>query len=151
MLLLSALHAAAQAPADAEQIRSARDASNAAIARHDLDGIAAVWMDSVHVTSSTSAMTTGRAENQRRMGDQFARRPDTLYVRTPTAIDVYAPWLVAAERGEWVGKWTEPDGAMEIRGTYLVQWRKVDGRWRIQSELYVPAQCKGSKYCGQHP
>jgi ketosteroid isomerase-like protein len=95
-------------------------------------------MEDVHVTSSTSAQTTGRAANQERMAQQFARRPDTIYVRTPSAIEVFAPWAVASERGEWTGRWTEPDGVMEIGGTYLVQWRRIDGRWLIQSELYVP-------------
>jgi ketosteroid isomerase-like protein len=147
----SVIGLSAQARTDEALIRDARAASNAAIARHDLAGIAAVWMDNVHVTPSTSAFTDGRAENQKRMGEQFARRPDTIYIRTPSAIDVYAPWLVASERGDWVGKWTEPDGALEIGGTYLVQWRKVDGGWRIQSELYVPTHCKGSKYCSQRP
>lgn len=147
----SVIGLSAQAPSDERQILSARAASNAAIARHDLPGIAAVWADDVHVTSSTGAMTNGRADNQARMGEQFARRPDTIYVRTPAAVDVNARWLVAAERGEWLGKWAEPDGAMEIGGFYLVQWRKLAGRWQIQSELYVPTHCKGAKYCDQHP
>ena len=136
---------------DAQMIRDARARSNAAIAKHDPSGIAQVWMDDVHVTSSTSAQTAGRAANQDRMAQQFARRADTIYVRTPATIDVYAAWAVASERGEWTGRWTEPDGALEIGGTYLVQWRKIDGRWLIQSELYVPTHCKGSTYCDRRP
>jgi len=142
---------AGQPRSDEALIRDARAASNAAIARHDPAGIAAAWMADVHVTPSTSAFTNGRTENQQRMSDQFARRPDTIYIRTPSAIDVFAPWSVASERGDWVGRWTEPDGALEIGGTYLVQWRKIDGAWRIQSELYVPTHCTGSNYCRQHP
>jgi ketosteroid isomerase-like protein len=138
-------------PTDEDMIRAARSRSNAAIAAHDPAAIARVWMEDVHVVSSTSAQTAGRAENQRRMAQQFANRPDTVYVRTPTDIDVYAPWAVASERGVWMGKWTEPDGAFEIGGTYLVQWRKVAGQWLIQAELYVPIRCSGAKYCTQHP
>jgi uncharacterized protein (TIGR02246 family) len=141
--------------ADDQMIRAARDRSNAAIAKHDLDGIAAVWMEDLHVVSSTSAQTAGRTANRERMAAQFKNRPDTVYVRTPVTIEVYAPWNVAAERGEWTGKWTgkwtEPDGALEIGGTYQAQWRKIDGRWLIQGELFVPTRCKGSKYCNQRP
>src|SRR6478736_1338297 len=137
--------------ADEQSIRAVRARSNAAIAAHDPSAIAQAWMEDVHVTPSTGAQTEGRAANRDRMAEQFKRRPDTVYVRTPLTIDVYAPWAVASERGEWVGRWTEPDGPMEIGGTYLVQWRKIDGAWRIQSELYVPTHCKGSKYCNQHP
>jgi len=136
---------------DEQLIRAARARSNAAIAKHDVAAIASVWMDNVHVVSSTSNQTAGTADNQRRFTDQFARRPDTVYVRAPSAIEIHAQWDVAAERGEWTGRWTEPDGAMTIGGTYLAQWRKINGRWLIQAELYVPTHCRGSKYCASHP
>lgn len=139
------------AQTDQQVIRDLRAKSNAAIAAHDLDGIARVWLNDVHVVSSTSAQTAGSQSNQQRMAAQFKNRPDTIYVRTPVAIEVYAPWQVASERGEWVGRWTEPDGRLEIGGTYQAQWRKVNGQWSIQAELYVPTRCRGSKYCNQRP
>ncbi len=108
-------------------------------------------MDDVHIVTSTSAQGTGTDVNRQRMMAQFKNRPDTIYVRTSAAIVVYAPWNVASERGEWTGRWTEPDGAVEIGGSYQAQWRKVDGRWKIQGELFVPTRCKGSKYCNQRP
>jgi uncharacterized protein (TIGR02246 family) len=154
LLLFALSHAtsvSAQTPADERMIRDVRARSNAAIAAHDPPAIAQAWMEDVHVTSSTSAQTSGRTTNQERMAQQFARRPDTIYVRTPVAIDVFSPWAIASERGEWTGRWTEPDGVMEIGGTYLVQWRRTDGRWLIQSELYVPTHCKGSAYCHRRP
>ena len=151
MLVLAGSVANAQTPSDERIIRESRATSNAAIAKHDLPGIARFWMDDIHITTSTSAQASGRAPNQQRMSQQFERRPDTTYLRTPSAVDVFADWAVASERGEWIGRWTEPDGKVEIGGTYLAQWRKIDGRWLIQSELYVPTRCKGSKYCSQRP
>jgi ketosteroid isomerase-like protein len=151
MLLVAAGVATAQTPSDERIIRESRATSNAAIAKHDLPGIARFWMDDIHITTSTSAQASGRAPNQQRMSQQFERRPDTTYLRTPSAVDVFGEWAVASERGEWVGRWTEPDGKVEIGGTYLAQWRKIDGRWLIQSELYVPTRCKGAKYCTQRP
>jgi ketosteroid isomerase-like protein len=136
---------------DEQQIRAARARSNTAIAAHDLPGIARVWMEDVHVVASTSTQTVGRQENQQRMARQFSNRPDTVYVRRPLSVDVLPAWSVAAERGEWTGRWTEPDGALEIGGTYLAQWRKVDGQWMIQAELFVPTRCRGAKYCRQRP
>ena len=147
--LMSSAIVAAQSP-DSE-IRAARERSNAAIARHDLDGIAALWMNDVHVVSSTSAQTAGRDANRQRMATQFKNRPDTIYVRRSATIQVYAPWDVAAESGEWTGKWTEPDGVVEIGGTYQAQWRKTDGSWLIQAELFVPTRCRGSRYCNARP
>jgi ketosteroid isomerase-like protein len=143
--------AATQSPSDEQLIRAARDRSNAAIAKHDLDGISSAWADDVHVVSSTSAQAAGKIANRDRMAAQFKNRPDTVYVRKPITIEVYAPWQVASERGEWTGKWTEADGVMDIGGTYQAQWRKINDRWLIQGELYVPTHCKGSKYCNQRP
>lgn len=146
-----AARVAPQGSNDEVSIRAARARSNAAIAAHDLLAIAREWLTDIHVVSSTSAQTAGRDANQARFAAQFKNRPDTVYVRTPRSVDVYGPWDVAAERGEWTGTWTEPDGAMTIGGTYLAQWRKVNGRWLIQGELYVPTHCRGSKYCNQRP
>lgn len=141
----------AQSPADERLIRESRAASNAAIVKHDTAGIARYWMNDVHITTSTSAHATGREPNQERMAQQFQRRPDTIYVRTPSTIAVLAAWAVASERGEWTGRWTEPDGVVEISGTYLGQWRKIGGQWVTQSELYVPTRCTGSQYCTKRP
>lgn len=137
--------------ADETAIRAARADSNAAIARHDVGGIRKHWMADVHIVTSTSTQGTGRDVNGDRMAQQFQRRPDTVYVRTPVAVDVFREWNVASERGEWTGRWTEPDGVVDIAGTYLAQWRQVDGTWLIQSELFVPTRCRGSKYCAAHP
>ena len=143
--------AAAPQTDDREMIRAARSRSNAAIAAHDPAEMARAWMEDIHVVSSTSVHTSGRVANQQRMAQQFANHPDTIYVRRPATIDIYAPWSVASELGEWTGGWTEPDGKFEIGGTYLAQWRKVGGQWLIQSELYVPTRCTGSKYCAARP
>ena len=137
--------------ADEQMIRDARARSNAAIAAHDLDAIARVWMEDLHVVSSTSTQTAGRDRNRERMAAQFASRPDTIYVRRPTAIEVFPSWAVASERGEWTGRWTEPDGSLQIGGTYQAQWRKVYGQWLIQAELFVPTNCRGGGYCRRHP
>ena len=141
----------ARQPEDEGLIRETRARSNAAIAAHDLDAIARAWMPDVHVVSSTSAQTAGAQLNQQRMAQQFKNRPDTIYVRTPATVQVFDAWNVASELGEWIGRWTEPDGKLEIGGTYQAQWRKIDGRWLIQAELYVPTHCRGAEYCRRRP
>ncbi len=156
-MLASPLAMHAQAPARADSsadiraIAASRARSNAAIARHDTVGIAREMMPDVTVVSSTSAIGTGVATNVSRMAAQFARRPDTRWVRTPDTIAVFDAWGVASERGHWVGTWTEPDGPVVIRGSYEAQWRRQNGTWRIQGELFVPLQCEGGAYCRARP
>jgi ketosteroid isomerase-like protein len=79
---------AAQGSTDERMIREARARSNAAIAAHDVAAIAREWMDDIHVLASTSNQTAGRDANQGRFATQFANRPDTVYVRSPHAIDI---------------------------------------------------------------
>ena len=79
------------APAsDDAALRAARAQSNEAIAAHDVAGIARHWMPDVHIVSSTSAQGSGRDVNGQWMADQFRRRPDTVYVRTPSTVGVLA-------------------------------------------------------------
>jgi ketosteroid isomerase-like protein len=132
-------------------IRAARERSNRAIAAHDLDSIAREWAEDVHVLASAGLSATGVEANRASRAAQFARRPDTVYVRTPAAIDVFEAWGLAAERGEWVGRRTEPDGSLSIGGSYEAQWRMVDGAWRIRAELFEPHWCEGGAYCRAHP
>lgn len=132
-------------------ITAARARSNAAIAAHDTTGITQEWMPDIHVVASTGTQTAGADANARSMQTQFTRRPDTKWVRTSTRITAFEPWAVAAEEGEWVGTWTDPDGPVRIGGTYLAQWRYTDGRWRIQAEVFVPLHCEGGAYCAMRP
>jgi len=142
---------ARQLSTDERAIREARARSNAAIAAHDPVAMARLWMDDVHVVRSTGAQVVGREGNQQRMSQQFATRPDTIYVRKPSTVDVYLPWEIASEHGEWTGQWTEPDGTVDTAGNYMAQWRRVGGQWLVQAELYVPMRCSGSRYCSQRP
>ena len=111
LIVFAAALPSARQSGDEQLIREARARSNRAIAAHDLAAIAREWAADLHVVSSTSAQTAGRDANGERMATQFKNRPDTVYVRTPTEIAVNPAWAVASERGDWTGKWTEPDGS----------------------------------------
>ena len=139
------------AQSDEQRIRDARARSNAAIAAHDVDGVSRFWMDNVQVVTSTGVSDAGRDLNRARFAGVFKERPDVVYVRTPETVEILEAWNVASEQGRWTGQWTQSDGVTRIGGTYLAQWRKVNGEWLIQAELFVPTECSGSSYCGRHP
>jgi ketosteroid isomerase-like protein len=162
-LLVAAVHLAgvahAQSPrapaatpaGDAREIRRLRAASNAAVARHDTAGIGAVLAPHAVVVSSNSAQSIGRAAMLSRFAEQFAARPDVTYRRTPGDVRVFPAWGMASEAGEWVGGWTDPDGRVTIGGRYFAKWRKIGGRWLIESETFVPERCEGAAYCRRVP
>lgn len=137
---------------DAERaVRDARAASNVAMAARDLEGIASFWAHNVLVQGSAGGQLAGIEANRFALGRHFERRPDTLYVRTPMLVEIFAPWSVASEQGTWVGRWTEPDGAIEIGGRYQARWHCTAERWLIQGELFVPTYCHGGAYCRISP
>lgn len=136
---------------DEQRIRAMRAFSNLSIANKDIDGIAIAWMDDITVLGSTSVQLHGAQANRAFYLAQFARRPDTVWVRTPSAVRVMAAWGVALEEGDWSGAWAEPDGPLALNGRYMAQWVLADCGWRIQGELYVPTACAGSAYCARSP
>ncbi|HSR14412.1 MAG TPA: nuclear transport factor 2 family protein [Gemmatimonadales bacterium] len=151
-LALTALAAPVAAQqSDEEVIRAARAASNRAIAAHDADALAVTWMEDYHITPSTSDLLAGREANRRLFVELFRSRPDVVYVRTPDSVAVNRSWAVAAEQGHWTGQWTQAGASIRIGGSYYAQWRKSDGRWLIQAEVFVPTWCEGGVYCAQRP
>jgi uncharacterized protein (TIGR02246 family) len=151
-LLAAALSvAAAQPSGDEAQIRARRAASNEAIAGHDTAGIGAILAPDVIVVTSNSIHREGRDANVASFAEQFRTRPDVVYRRTPDEVRVFAPWLMAAERGRWTGSWTDGDGKIRLTGSYYAKWRKVDGQWLVESETYTPETCTGGAYCTRVP
>ena len=150
-LVLCATRAFAQTSPDEGAIRQLRASSNAAIARHDTAGIGAILSDDVVVVTSNSVHGIGRATNLQRLADQFRTRPDVVYERTPDEVRIFAPWGMASERGRWTGSWTDSEGKIQIGGSYFAKWRRVNNRWLVESETYVPETCMGGAYCRTPP
>ena len=88
---------------------------------------------------------TGRAENVLGMARLLQKRPDLVMVFTPDKIDASAS--MGAEAGTWREQWTEPDGSVELRGSYLIMWVKQADGWRQKSLLLIPTFCQGGAYC----
>lgn len=136
---------------DEQRIRARRESSNAAIARHETAGIGAILAPNVIVVTSNSIHRASREANMQSFADQFRARPDVVYRRTPDEVRVFEPWLMASERGRWTGSWSDPDGKIQISGSYFAKWRKIGGEWFVESETYVPETCTGGAYCARVP
>lgn len=146
LLTVLALPGPLQSGPDAE-IRSARERFNRAIAAHDTTAIGQDLADDVRVISSRGQYLEGRAAYRYSLVQQIATRPGLLYVRKPVKIAVQTAWGTATEEGEWTGRWTDPDGPVTVRGTYIAHWRRVDGAWKLSAELFGLTACVGGAYC----
>ena len=103
------------------------------------------------MVTSNSITTVGRDANLQSFAEHFAARPDVRYRRTPSEVKVFAPWAMASEAGRWIGSWKDADGSITIGGPYFAKWRRVEGQWLVESEVYVPDQCSGGRYCQVSP
>lgn len=127
-----------------DKISEIRAGSNEAIRKHDADGIVASFAKTYQITTGSGKLFHDSPEKERELWRRiFAQFPDVIYVRTPARIDVSTYLPRAGESGNWVGNWTSEKGRVEVGGSYFASWLKVDGHWKIQSEMFVTLYCSG--------
>ena len=122
---------------DTDAIRTARAESNRAIARHDVEGIVSFLDVEYVITTGSGVIEGGRDGADESWAQHFVEFPDVVYVRTPSEVTLSSSNPLAVEHGNWVGTRTTPNGVQEKGGQYTASWRKVDGAWKIRSELFV--------------
>lgn len=136
------------ARAEIDRIRELREAQNQAIRDRDLDGIASLYERDVQVTSGVGIHVVGREAYRNAFADDFRALKDVNYTRFPDAIEISGVHTDLAERlasesGTWSGTWTLPRGTASMHGVYSALWRKRNGRWRVNSEMFVALTCSG--------
>ena len=132
--------------AEIDAVRAQRAAFNAAIAAKDLEAIGAVLHENVLlVTGTASEVFDGRAAQLAIWGDDFAANERAVYVRTPDCVRVSPVFPLALESGRWRGEW-EGDPARFAAGVYSAKWRRVDGTWLLEAELFATEAC-GGEFC----
>lgn len=131
--LLSSQMSFSQVKTDEELIRNARRASNDAIARHDADGISQFWLDDYVVIRGSGVIEYGKEPNRIEWMRIFKESPNTYFERIPSEITISKNNATLAwESGEWKGFNTYSKG-----GRYSAQWKRKDGEWLLQAELFV--------------
>ena len=111
-------------------IRDARTASNAAIANHDAEGVARFWMKDILVISGEGGQYFGKNTLLKTFKKMFASSP-SIFERLPSEIIIADSGILAWETGSWNYK------NERLRGNYSAMWRKINGKWLTQSELFV--------------
>jgi ketosteroid isomerase-like protein len=147
LALLAAATAAAPGAATAEQqIRAQRSAFNRAIASGDLKAIGAVLADNAQiVTGADSLVFSGRSGELKLWSQDLAAPSRGIYVRTPDRITLSPIAPMGMETGHYKGVDTRSAKDWSS-GTYFAKWRRIGGKWLIESETYMTTGC-GGKYC----
>ena len=118
--------------ADIAAIKASRAASNAAIAEHDIDGMSKYWLADFVQTIGRGTSLTGKDTIIASWKALFKTNKTVLYVRTPSVITIGDNGIMAWETGTWTAKNSYSNG-----GNYSAMWRKIDGIWKLQAELFV--------------
>jgi ketosteroid isomerase-like protein len=114
------------------QIRANRVASNAAIARHDADGIVRDMLTNYSIVTGRGQHVEGKDSVLALWRKTFTAMPGVVYLRTPVSIVISKNDSLAWETGEWVAQHSYSGG-----GNYAAMWRKTDNAWELAAELFV--------------
>jgi ketosteroid isomerase-like protein len=117
---------------DIAAINESRAASNVAIARHDIDGISKYWLNDFVQTIGKGTSLTGKDTIIASWKALFRTNPAVLYIRKPSNIIIGDNGIMAWETGTWTAQNSYSKG-----GNYSAMWRKTDGTWKLQAELFV--------------
>ena len=129
---------------DAAAVRSQRQAFNQAIADQDDEVIAAVLAeDVILVTGTDSDLFDDRDAQVAIWKDDFLLDDRAIYVRTTKCVRVSGVYPVALELGAWRGERID-DAASVAAGSYSAKWRKVEGQWLLEAEIFSTETCSGS-------
>lgn len=134
---------------DRQAITQARELSNQAIANKDTAALGKHWATDIVVISSRNSEFHGRRQYQ--MG--FAREFEAgrIFLRKPKRIELFQAWKMASEEGDWYGQWEDKDGPVQLSGIYFAKWHKIDGKWLIRTEIFMPTKCRGGRFCASVP
>ncbi len=117
---------------DIATIKSCRTASNDAIAKHDVDGIAKYWLDDFVQVIGRGTYETGKENIIASWETLFNSNPQVVYIRTPEEIIISDNDTIAWESGKWIGIHTYSKG-----GNYAAMWIKRKSNWMLKAELFV--------------
>jgi ketosteroid isomerase-like protein len=117
---------------DVAIIKQNRAASNAAIAKHDIDGISKYWLDDFVQVIGRGTYETGKENITASWQALFNSNAQVSYIRNPEEIIISDNDTLAWENGKWIGIHTYSKG-----GNYAAMWIKRNGTWLLKAELFV--------------
>ena len=147
MILLLVAAGLAAASADEGEIRAARDRSNAAIAAHRYEGVAAELSPDYSILPGSLGRPLTAAQVAERMAEGMRDPHFVTYTRTPERIVIASNRKRAVETGKWVGIWNKEDGRMRLEGVYQATWVPQGSGWKLLNESFVSLHCSGSEDC----
>lgn len=125
-------HAQNDAATAEQYIRTARTASNEAIAKMDVAAVAKYWKADYVEISSDGSLISGKEAVIADWKQMFEKDASIRFERQFGSIEFARGGTVAIEKGILI--YTSP---YNYKGYYTALWRKIDGVWVTQMENFV--------------
>lgn len=120
---------------DIATIKSYRAASNDAIKKHDINGMAKYWLNDFVQVIGRGAYQTGKDTVIASWKDLFRSNPKVGYIRETQNVIISDNDTMAWEQGKWIGIHSYSKG-----GNYAAMWIKRNDHWMLKAELFVSLQ-----------
>jgi hypothetical protein len=118
-------------------IRDVRTQSNLAFKKHKLEDIIKNLTEDINISASNGEIISGKTTFANILNEAFKNSPDLYFVRNTSKVVINTMKDGAWEEGTWIALRHETSDWQSYGGNYSASWVKVDGVWKIKSELFV--------------
>jgi len=101
----------------------------------DFDAIADAFTPTGRVLLAGRPIAAGRAEVRQAWADFLGSMPELEVDYGPSEIEIAQGGDMAMEVGWYALSLSTPAGRVADRGKYIVVWKKIDGVWKIESDI----------------
>lgn len=116
-------------------IRAQVAAFNTAIAAYDTQALGALYAQDAAILPPNQERLDGQAAIQQFFAGM--QQANASMAITPTVVVVAASGDIAMEEGTWTVTLPTPDGGtFSDNGKYLVAWKKIDGTWLMERDIW---------------
>ena len=121
--------------AEEQAIRAQVAAFNTAVAAYDTQALGAIYAQDASLLPPNQERLDGLAAIQQMFAGM--QQANVSMSVTPTVVVVAASGDIAMEEGTWTLTMPTPDGAtFSDNGKYLVAWKKIDGTWLMERDIW---------------
>lgn len=121
--------------AEEQAIRDLVRQWNTAITNRNADAIAMYYSEDAVFLPANAPVVRGRSAIRAAWADMFGMPSLSLDI-TPTRVNVAASGDMAEEVGTFRFSGETPQGPMTDEGKYVVVWKKVNGEWKVSSDIF---------------
>tara|TARA_R110002049_G_C9110975_1_gene557726 strand:- start:1180 stop:1638 length:459 start_codon:yes stop_codon:yes gene_type:complete len=132
------------------KILKLRSGSNLAIKNQQIENILEYLTEDINIVASNGEIFSGKIAFKNALTNVFNRNPDLYFVRNPEEVLINTKDNIAWKKGTWTALGPETDSWKNYGGNYSAYWVKIDGTWKIKSELFVRLYCNKQNNACQH-